>query len=122
MRILLAIILPFLAFFTIGRPFAGFICLILQITLIGWLPAAIWAAYSVSQYHAEKRMAQMMEQLNPTDKADLKTVIQVSVETFNDTKEFIAMISGIVVITYIGLFIGKNSYFSFIGMIFDTIF
>lgn len=63
-----------------------------------------------------------MEQLNPTDKADLKTVIQVSVETFNDTKEFIAMIAGIVVITYIGLFIGKNSYFSFIGMIFDTIF
>jgi uncharacterized membrane protein YqaE (UPF0057 family) len=41
MRLLLAIFLPFAAFFTIGRPIAGIICLILQITLIGWLPAAI---------------------------------------------------------------------------------
>ena len=34
MRLLLAIILPWFQFFTIGRPFAGIICLILQITLI----------------------------------------------------------------------------------------
>lgn len=39
MRLILAILLPWLQFFTIGRPFAGIICLILQITLIGWLPA-----------------------------------------------------------------------------------
>ena len=41
LRLILAIFLPFLAFFTIGRPIAGIVCLILQITLIGWLPAAI---------------------------------------------------------------------------------
>ena len=36
--------------FTIGRPIAGIICLLLQITLIGWLPAAIiWAVYALSQ-------------------------------------------------------------------------
>lgn len=35
MRLLLALIVPWLQFFTIGRPFAGIICLILQITLIG---------------------------------------------------------------------------------------
>lgn len=34
MRLLLAILLPWLQFFTIGRPFAGIICLILQVTLI----------------------------------------------------------------------------------------
>lgn len=34
-RPLIALILPWLTFFTIGRPFAGIICLILQITLIG---------------------------------------------------------------------------------------
>jgi len=56
MRLLIAILLPWLAFFTISRPFSGFICLILQLTLIGWLPAAIWAAFSVSQYHTEQQI------------------------------------------------------------------
>jgi hypothetical protein len=37
--------LPFVVFFTIGRPLAGIICLILQITLIGWIRAALWAVY-----------------------------------------------------------------------------
>lgn len=35
MRLLLALLLPWLQFFTIGRPFDGIICLLLQITLIG---------------------------------------------------------------------------------------
>lgn len=56
MRLLLAIFLPFLAFFTIGRPIAGFICLILQITILGWLPAAIWAAFAVSQYKTDQKI------------------------------------------------------------------
>ncbi len=56
MRILIAIILPWLAFFTIGRPFAGLLCLLLQVTLIGWIPAAIWAAYSVSQFQTERKI------------------------------------------------------------------
>jgi uncharacterized membrane protein YqaE (UPF0057 family) len=56
MRLLLAIFLPFAAFFTIGRPFAGIVCLILQITLIGWLPAAIWAVYALSQYTTDKKI------------------------------------------------------------------
>ena len=57
MRLLLAIFLPFVAFFTIGRPIAGIICLILQITLIGWLPAALWAVYALSQYTTDKKIA-----------------------------------------------------------------
>lgn len=56
MRLLLAIFLPFLAFFTIGRPIAGIICLLLQITLIGWLPAALWAVYALSQYKTDKKI------------------------------------------------------------------
>jgi uncharacterized membrane protein YqaE (UPF0057 family) len=56
MRLLLAIFLPFLAFFTIGRPLAGIMCLILQITLIGWLPAAIWSVYALSQYNTDKKI------------------------------------------------------------------
>lgn len=55
MRYLIAIVLPFLAFFTIGRPIQGIICLILQITLIGWIPAAIWAVLMTNHYYAEQR-------------------------------------------------------------------
>lgn len=56
MRLLLALILPWLQFFTIGRPFAGIICLLLQITLIGWIPAAIWSAYALSQYKTDQKI------------------------------------------------------------------
>lgn len=56
MRLLLALLLPFSVFLTIGRPFAGLLCLILQITLIGWVPAAIWAVYALSQYNTDKKI------------------------------------------------------------------
>lgn len=62
MRLLLAIFLPWLSFFTIGRPVAGVICLILQLTVLGWLPAAIWAVYSLSQYNTDKKIEQAMQQ------------------------------------------------------------
>jgi len=48
-------------FFTIGKPFQGIICLILQLTLIGWIPAAIWAVYALSQYNTDKKIAASMD-------------------------------------------------------------
>ncbi|MCX5464601.1 YqaE/Pmp3 family membrane protein [Alcaligenes parafaecalis] len=60
MRLLIALLLPWLGFFTIGRPVAGIICLILQLTLIGWIPAAIWAVYSLSQYKTDKKIEQAL--------------------------------------------------------------
>ncbi|MGB4117308.1 MAG: YqaE/Pmp3 family membrane protein [Polaromonas sp.] len=56
MRLLLAMIFPFALFFTIGRPFAGIICLLLQITLVGWIPAAIWAVYALGQFKTDKKI------------------------------------------------------------------
>ncbi len=56
MRLIIALILPWLLFFTIGRPLAGVVCLILQITLIGWLPAAIWAVYALTQYQTDQKI------------------------------------------------------------------
>ena len=44
----------------IGRPIAGIICLLLMITLIGWIPAAIWATYALSQYKTEKRIQEAL--------------------------------------------------------------
>ena len=56
MRLLLAIFLPWLQFFTIGRPIAGVICLLAQLTVIGWLPAAIWSVYALSQYKTDQKI------------------------------------------------------------------
>lgn len=52
---LIAIFLPWLSFILRGKILAGIICLILQITLIGWIPAAIWAVFSLSNGRAERR-------------------------------------------------------------------
>ncbi len=60
MRLLLALLLPWLQFFTIGRPFAGIFCLILQLTLIGWIPAAIWSVYALSQYKTDQKIKKAM--------------------------------------------------------------
>jgi hypothetical protein len=62
MRLFLAIILPWLQFFTIGRPLAGILCLILQLTFIGWIPAAIWSAYSLSQYSTDKKIKKALSE------------------------------------------------------------
>lgn len=52
---LLAILVPFLSFIMRGKILAGIICLILQITLLGWLPAALWAVISLQNERAERR-------------------------------------------------------------------
>jgi uncharacterized membrane protein YqaE (UPF0057 family) len=62
MRLLIALILPWLTFFTIGRPIAGIICLLLQLTLIGWIPATIWAVYALSQYKTDKKIKKALAQ------------------------------------------------------------
>jgi len=69
MRLLIALILPWLAFFTIGRPVSGIVCLILQITLIGWIPAAIWAVYALSQYTTDRKIAEALRERTGADGA-----------------------------------------------------
>jgi len=60
MRLLLALLLPWLSFFFIGRPVAGIVCLLLQATLIGWVPAAIWAVYALSIYNTDRKIQQAL--------------------------------------------------------------
>ncbi len=59
MRFLLALLLPWLQLFTIGRPISGIICLILQLTVIGWIPATIWSVYALSQYNTDKKIDEL---------------------------------------------------------------
>ncbi|MFV9473764.1 YqaE/Pmp3 family membrane protein [Advenella sp. RU8] len=60
MRLIIALLLPWLTFFTISRPIAGIICLILQLTILGWLPATIWAVYALSQYKTDQKIKEAL--------------------------------------------------------------
>ena len=61
MRLIIALLLPWLLFFTIGRPISGMVCLVLQLTIVGWVPAAIWAAYSLSLYRTDMKIEAMRD-------------------------------------------------------------
>jgi uncharacterized membrane protein YqaE (UPF0057 family) len=60
---LIAFFFPFLSFFLRGRILTSIICLILQITLIGWIPAAIWAVISLQNGRADKRNKKLINAL-----------------------------------------------------------
>ncbi len=53
-RLPVAILLPGLAFLALGRPMPGLICIALQASLVGWLPAAAWAGYATRQFQAHR--------------------------------------------------------------------
>lgn len=52
---LIAIFFPCVSFLLRGKILTALLCLILQITLIGWLPAAIWAVISLQNSRADRR-------------------------------------------------------------------
>ena len=43
---------PWLMFFTIGRPISGILCILLQMTGIGWPIAINWAMSALEKYEA----------------------------------------------------------------------
>ncbi|WP_216936933.1 MULTISPECIES: YqaE/Pmp3 family membrane protein [unclassified Acinetobacter] len=45
MKSMIAIIFPWSLFMTIHKPVEATICLMLQISILGWIPAAGWAVY-----------------------------------------------------------------------------
>ncbi|MDR6923289.1 MULTISPECIES: YqaE/Pmp3 family membrane protein [Chryseobacterium] len=65
---LLAILLPFLSFMVRGKIITGIVCLILQITLIGWLPAAIWAVLSLNNERADQRNERLIRAMRENRK------------------------------------------------------
>lgn len=60
---LIAIFFPCVSFLLRGKIFTAIICLILQITLIGWIPAAIWAVISLQNSRADKRNIKLIKSL-----------------------------------------------------------
>lgn len=61
--ILLAVLLPWLSFILRGRLLTGIFCLLLQITLIGWIPAAIWAVASYNNAQIDKKFKKLEKQM-----------------------------------------------------------
>lgn len=56
-----AILLPWLALMLRGRIGQGILCLLLQITVIGWIPAAIWALVIINNDNQERRHQEMLK-------------------------------------------------------------
>lgn len=55
MRYLLALFLPWLSLILQGKVFSGILCLVLQLTVLGWIPASIWAILSINRMYADRR-------------------------------------------------------------------
>jgi uncharacterized membrane protein YqaE (UPF0057 family) len=62
--IAVAILLPWLAVLLGRHPFKAFFCLVLQLSVVGWIPAAIWAATVVKEDQREKQYQQMLRILH----------------------------------------------------------
>ena len=58
---LIAIFFPFLSFLLRGKILTSVLCLILQITVIGWVPAAIWALISLQNSRADQRTEKLIK-------------------------------------------------------------
>ena len=61
--LLIAVLLPWLSFFLRGKIMSGILCFILQITILGWIPAAIWAVASRNDGVNKKRIRDMEKRI-----------------------------------------------------------
>jgi uncharacterized membrane protein YqaE (UPF0057 family) len=65
MLYILALFLPFLAVMLKGRIIVGVVLLVLQITLIGWLPATIVACFIINNENNKKHIEQAIKKNQP---------------------------------------------------------
>ena len=69
----LAILLPWFSFFLREKYTAGYVCLALQITIIGWPIASIWATSSLLKQEASSKESFILRSLRPTfDNSELQ--------------------------------------------------
>jgi uncharacterized membrane protein YqaE (UPF0057 family) len=61
---ILAIIFPAFSFLVRGKILTAILCLMLQLILIGWIPAAIWAVISLQNERADKRNEKLINAMN----------------------------------------------------------
>ena len=49
-------LLPARVFFAMGRPLPALACCVLQASVVGWLPAALWAAWAQGRVAPKHRI------------------------------------------------------------------
>ena len=59
----LTVFLPGRVFFAMGRPASGIVCCVLQASLLGWVPAALWAVRA--QRHVAGKQRGLAARLRP---------------------------------------------------------
>ena len=60
---LIALLLPWLSFMLRGKLITGILCLFLQCTIIGWIPAAIWAVLDLQNNRADRRTRRIIREM-----------------------------------------------------------
>ena len=61
--LLIAILFPCVSFFLRGKIIQAIVCFFLQITIIGWLPAAFWAVSSRNEGKTKKQFEDLKNQI-----------------------------------------------------------
>ena len=59
----LAFFFPWLSLMLQGKIGSGIICLILQLTIIGWVPAFIWALTALNRMYADRRANKIIKEI-----------------------------------------------------------
>lgn len=62
----LAVLLPWFSFFLREKYTQGYICLALQITVVGWPLASLWATATLLASGAKKRSNAILQTLQPS--------------------------------------------------------
>jgi uncharacterized membrane protein YqaE (UPF0057 family) len=62
--IVVAVLLPWFALLLHGHVFQAAFCLGLQLTLLGWIPAAIWAVLVINNDRRERQYRDMLRVLH----------------------------------------------------------
>jgi uncharacterized membrane protein YqaE (UPF0057 family) len=61
--IAVAVVLPWLAMLLHKRVFPAALCMGLQLSVLGWIPAAVWAVRVVRQHRRDRQYAEMLRLL-----------------------------------------------------------
>lgn len=62
MRYVVAFLFPWLSLMFQGKIGSGLICLLLQLTIIGWIPAFIWAFTALNRMYDDRRTYQIIRE------------------------------------------------------------
>lgn len=73
--ILLAILFPAFSFLIRGKIISALLSLVLQATLIGWIPAMIWAVVSLNNEREEKRNQKLIRAIRESGQINVTNVI-----------------------------------------------